>query len=136
MEETKKYYYETGELKKEIVYENGGVILYTTFHKNGQLECRMNLSDGKKNGNVMVFHENGQLESDIDYQNDVPVDGPYTIFLQDGTIWEKGTFKNNGQEIDLIIRGGKPTSELYEIKENINQISDSDKIQDYYDDKK
>ena len=96
----------------------------------------MNLSDGKKNGNVMVFHENGQLESDIDYQDDVPVDGPYTIFLQDGTVWEKGTFKNKGQEIDLIIRGGKPTSELYEIKENINQISDSDKIQDYYDDKK
>lgn len=58
------------------------------------------------------------------------------IFLQDGSIWEKGTFKNKGQEIDLIIRGGKPTSELYEIKENINQISDSDKIQDYYDDKK
>jgi len=131
MNETQKYYYETGELKKEIVHENGEVVLYNTFFINGQLECRMNMKNSKKHGNVMVFHSNGQLESDIDYQNDVPVDGPYTIFLEDGSIWEKGTFKNNGQEIDLLIRGGKPVNEVFEVKEDINRVSDTDKIQDY-----
>ena len=129
MEETKKYYYETGELKKEIEYRrNGEIILYSTYHINGQLECRSRFFDGKKDGITEIYHSNGQLESNIEYLNDIPFDGPYTIFLDDGSIWEKGIFKNLGQEMDISIKGGKPFYGVLEIKEDTYKKSDIHKI--------
>ena len=131
MKETKKYYYETGEIKKEIEYEDGEMNLYTTFHINGQLECRSNFLNGKKEGTTEMYYSNGQLESDIQYHNDFPIDGPYTIFLDDGSVWEKGILKNQGQEVDLSIDSGKPSNESFEVKEDNYEENNSDKIQDW-----
>jgi len=133
MKETEKYYYETGELKKEIEYENGEMSLYTTFHINGQLECLSNFLNGKKEGTTEIYHSNGQLESNIQYHNDIPIDGPYTIFLDDGSVWEKGVFKNQGQEMDISIKGGKPFNGVIGMKEDTYKKSDTDKIQDWED---
>ena len=122
-----KEYYENGQLRKEVVYKEGEIILYTTFHKNGQMETRINCKNGLKDGSCEVFYSNGQLESDIMYENDIPVDGPYTIFFENGHIKEKGVFSNNGKIIKLSIRDGQPVEQEIEYDKDMNQLSDSDK---------
>ena len=118
--EIEKVYLETGELKKEIVYENGKVFLITVYYINGNIKSKMYMRGKVKHGNVVEFYPNGQLKSDIDYENDIPVDGPYTIYLDDGSVWEKGTFKNNGKEIELVIKSGNLVEEVFTVKENFN----------------
>ena len=123
----KKFHYESGQLRKEIVYKEGEIILYTTFYENGQMESRVNLKNGPKDGSCEVFYSNGQLESDIMYESDIPVDGPYTIFFENGHIKEKGVFSNNGEIIKLLIRDGQPVQQEIEYDKDMNQLLDSDK---------
>ena len=118
--EVEKVYLETGELKKEILYENGKVFLITVYYINGNIKSKMHMKGKVKHGNVLEFYPNGQLKSDINYENDIPVDGPYTIYLDDGSVWEKGTFKNNGKEIELVIKNGNLVEEVFTVKENFN----------------
>ena len=121
-----KTYYSDGKLRKEVVYQKDKIILYTTYHENGMLETRINLKNGLKNGVCEVFYSNGQLESDMMYKNDVPVDGPYTMFFENGNVKEKGVFKNNGQTIQLSIRDGQRVEEEFDYNEDMNRLSDSD----------
>ncbi|RRJ87410.1 toxin-antitoxin system YwqK family antitoxin [Flavobacterium macacae] len=96
--ETKKTYYDTGELHSEISLnsegERDGEMLI--YYKNGNVKDKANYKNGKAIDTIYGYNEDGSLDN-IEYYLE---DSTYNILYKNNRIYRRGAFtksdKNNG----------------------------------------
>lgn len=70
---TKKEYYENGNIKAEIPFQNNvihGIVIQ--YYDNGDLKSEETYKNGQKNGFSAYFYPNGLLQQEIFYKNNKP----------------------------------------------------------------
>jgi antitoxin component YwqK of YwqJK toxin-antitoxin module len=66
------YFYETGEIEREIEYKNGVEDgSFKLYHKNGQIAVESTHIDGKTVGLFIEYYENGHLKQVTEFINDM-----------------------------------------------------------------
>lgn len=77
------YFYESGEVEKEIVYHKNVLEGESKeFHKNGKERAKTLYKQGKKEGASTGYFQNGQVAWEEDYREDLLLQGAY--FSQQG----------------------------------------------------
>ncbi len=69
---TKKIYYDTGELKFEYNEKNGKINgIFKGYYKTGELEFFANIKDDKLNGLKKHYYKNGKIKEELNFKNDL-----------------------------------------------------------------
>ncbi len=116
---TARYVFTNGQLKKEVIFENGKIMNnITTYRDDGSLEAVEAYSNGERNGKTITYWPNGKIRAEIIYINDVmnelavhynvngikisqlsykdgAIDGEYLEFFSDGTVSKRGNYVHN-----------------------------------------
>jgi antitoxin component YwqK of YwqJK toxin-antitoxin module len=127
----RKEWYEDGQMSSETTYVCGVVDgIVTTWYRNGQMKCAGELYEGFldeystndpndpdydpdcepiliKTGRHLSWYSNGQLQSDIVFEEGIPVEG--TRWNQDGTVAETYSPSNPPSEPVVVQRETKYT---------------------------
>jgi antitoxin component YwqK of YwqJK toxin-antitoxin module len=119
------YYYETGELKQEIEYQNGVEDgKFKLYHENGLVAWQGDLIKGKHEGLWKEYYENGKIKEEVKYIND---EGSYINFWDhDGNqLLKNGT----GKKIEEY--GSKTLVDIYEQYYDNGQFVKEVKVKGY-----
>ena len=123
-----KRYYENGKLKFEGEYNqmpkelrnkpNGSMLsgegpfefitqdytkegLSRWYHENGQLFKEMNYTDGKENGDLVIYHVNGKImERGLIVMGERV--GTWDFYTQEGRLYKKEHYNDSGSESELL----------------------------------
>lgn len=88
-----KTYYKNGKLKSIIPYKNGIIEGVRSFYyKNGNPKEKYNYIDGKENGTGYLYYKNGKIKQEENYLLGKR-DGKYRTFYENGNPKEEGEFK-------------------------------------------
>lgn len=68
---TNKDYYDSGELKSEMIIRGGELAKGIFYHKNGKISLQGDYRDGMKQGLWSQYYEEGQLEAELMFLNDL-----------------------------------------------------------------
>jgi len=94
----RRTYYESGELKSEIPYENGkkeGMV--RVYYKSGKLMQDDPYKNDKKEGIAKAYYESGELKAEAPYKND-KYEGIARIYHKNGNLWKERPFENGKLE--------------------------------------
>lgn len=84
--EVKKEYYQSGKIKKEIIYKNDNKNwVEKNYFENGNLDWEQTVVNNKRNGVYKEYFENGILKKEIPYVNDL-VSGYIKKYYDNGSI--------------------------------------------------
>ncbi len=88
-------YHKNGQLQYKINYKDGKPEDGPTewYYENGQVWGKFNYKDGKLNGLLERFHENGQLQRK-ENRKDGKLDGLYESYWWNGQLSKKGIYKD------------------------------------------
>ncbi len=104
-EYVKKTYYETGELKEKIVYDNKQCKINPhSFHafkyyKNGKIQSTTHFREGQREGDYIVYYLNGQIKSITNFKNNEK-HGVEKLFSKKGDLIEENFYLSG----DLLIK--------------------------------
>lgn len=96
--------------------ENGYEGVFNAYYPSGNLFQTAHYINGKAEGNVITYHDNGQIESDIIYENGIPLDSFCTHYFDDGSIARTHTYYRgafDGEYIDYHPNGKIKLQSLY-----------------------
>ncbi len=105
MSEILRQYYDNGNIRSEIEYQNNvphGMFL--AFHENGMLQLQTTYKHGKINGNYKVFDEFGDVVVEANYKDNLR-DGKYIVRYprsQGGSIYDLSFYENGLLEGDKV----------------------------------
>ena len=91
---SQKYYQREGYLSKELLKENGELVLYKTYHSNGKLYSEMPYKDGKKNGKSVIYYPNGKITEEGTYKNNRK-EGVWKYYNQAGRLTSEETYDHD-----------------------------------------
>jgi hypothetical protein len=93
--EVDKLYYESGELKKTVPYENGKVDgTVKIFYKNGELKKWVSYEDGQYHGEAKTFYKDGTLKTIEQWRND-ELHGRAKAFYSNGSLKHVSLYKKD-----------------------------------------
>lgn len=87
-------YYESGELKEEIILKDENNILIKRYYKNGKIEVELNLKNKKAEGISKGYYENGQIKFEYNYK-DGQLNGLCKEYYENGQLASEGNFIKN-----------------------------------------
>ena len=93
-------YYKNGQLQMRISLKDGkqdGPSEW--YNENGQLDKKTSFKDGKLDGPMESYYENGQLETKA-HHKDGELDGLYESYFENGQLDNKSCYKN-GEYSDM-----------------------------------
>jgi len=88
------WYYENGEKEQEVYYKNNvldGPLI--RWYKNGHMETESYYQDGKLEGTAVTYEENGNKALEENYKNDT-LSGKFYQWYRSGSIRVKGEYIN------------------------------------------
>ena len=97
--ETKKTYYDNGNIKEEYQVNKDGKPHGTSklYHENGQLQVEVGWTDGIQNdGNIVSYHENGTKAKSVAFLDGYP-QGEYKKYYNNGNIKEEFQVNKDGK---------------------------------------
>ena len=112
-------------MSKELLKENGELVLYKTYHSNGKLYSEMPYKDGKKNGKSVIYYPNGKIQYYVvvagDEIKDFKVKDRVITYYDNGKVkqdchqqtdgsWVCKNYDKDGKFLDEEIRGAEPIS--------------------------
>jgi antitoxin component YwqK of YwqJK toxin-antitoxin module len=89
-------YYESGNLKNSVLYENGKVINDAVFYydnKRNTIHIKVRFEDNKVMGDYREYYQNGQLKAKIAYEDGKP-DGKAQYYYPNGNLKMTGRYKD------------------------------------------
>ncbi|MEG1555274.1 MAG: hypothetical protein RR356_00930 [Bacteroidales bacterium] len=91
--QTKKTYYENGDIESMVEYrlgkENGKTIYY--YQYSGRVKLVIDMKNGKKNGKLIRYYSNGNVEAKEFYQNDL-LEGKAVLYNVRGDVMEETNY--------------------------------------------
>lgn len=81
-------------MSKELLKENGELVLYKTYHSNGKLYSEMPYKDGKKNGKSVIYYPNGKITEEGTYKNNRK-EGVWKYYNQAGRLTSEETYDHD-----------------------------------------
>ena len=87
-------FYKSGEKQAENIRDNQGVIVtYKSWYKNGQLRVYKEYKDGKLSGKTKEWDEEGQIQIETDYNNG-EINGNFLTYWNNGNVKRIEEYKN------------------------------------------
>jgi len=90
-----EFYYETGELRKEIKTQSDGLFICKEYYKNGQLGLIGTTKSSlvvQKVGLWKAYHKNGQLKKQVSFDNLSGEDGEVKEYFDNGILKMVGQY--------------------------------------------
>lgn len=93
-------YYESGNLKNSVLYEEGKVVDNAVFYYDNErntIHIKVRFKDNKLVGDYREFYQNGQMKASITYQEGKP-DGKARYYYPNGNLKMTGRYKEGDRK--------------------------------------
>ncbi len=93
-------YYNSGNLKSSVLYENGVVNNYVVFfydNPGNTIQIKAKFENNKIEGKYLEYHENGRLKAKINYESGIP-NGEGKFYYPDGRLMREGKYKEGNKK--------------------------------------